>query len=286
AHAPSTGSPPRPTLLCCLKFKPTAGRRTRRPAAPTLTCKISTVSGRKPAGPSPPASETAGSRRFYGRRSPHIRRRSRLPSGITSMNFPLRASVLPALVLAVSSLLSSQATSAKADERGIPEIINAVTPALMEDASVPGVSVALVQDHEIAWLGQYGVTSADDPKPVTAKTLFEAASMSKPAFALVVLRLVEEGVLDLDTPLADYLGRPYIEDEPLHKRITARMVLSHRTGFPNWRPGGWRKGGPLPVKFVPGTGYGYSGEGFLFLQRVIEHLTGQTTEDLTREHLL
>lgn len=100
------------------------------------------------------------------------------------------------------------------------------------------------------------------------------------------MKLVEQGIFDLDTPLVEYLGRLYLEGEPLHQQITARMVLSHTTGFPNWRQGGRRSEEPVEVRFEPGTGFGYSGEGFWFLQRTIEHLTGLSTEELTREYLL
>lgn len=176
--------------------------------------------------------------------------------------------------------LPGQLIGDTSEGREIPAIIDSVAPALMEEANVPGISVALIQNHEVVWSGQYGVTSALDPKPVTDETVFEAASMSKPAFGFVVLRLVEEGLFDLDKPLVEYLGAPYIEDEPLHEKITGRMVLSHRTGYPNWR-----RGNPLVPAFVPGTGYSYSGEGFLFLQRTIEHLTERSVEDLMREYL-
>ena len=99
--------------------------------------------------------------------------------------------------------------------------------------------------------------------------------MSKPLFAYAVLQLVEQGELDLDRPLVEYLEQPYLDDEPEHQLISARMVLQHTSGFPNWRKGGARNGGPLPVMFPPGSKFGYSGEGFLYLQRVVEHLTGE-----------
>lgn len=79
--------------------------------------------------------------------------------------------------------------------------------------------------------------------------------------------------MNLDTPLVQYLGRPYIENQPLHEKITARMILTHTGGFPNWRPNGRDSDTPLVVHFEPGTDYLYSGEGFWFLQRVVEHLT-------------
>ena len=68
--------------------------------------------------------------------------------------------------------------------------------------------------------------------------------MSKPFYTYALLKLVEDGKFELDRPLIEYLDKPYLVDEPLHKQITARMALTHTTGFPNWRKGGWRAGGP------------------------------------------
>ncbi|MBN1845685.1 MAG: serine hydrolase, partial [Sedimentisphaerales bacterium] len=155
-----------------------------------------------------------------------------------------------------------------------------ITPALLADHNVPGASVSVIWDGRIAWHGGFGVVRAGELDPVTPDTVFEACSMSKVAFTYVALKLVEQGKLDLDTPLVEYLPQPYLPDEPLHKLITARMVLIHTTGFPNWREGGWRKGGPLPVQWTPGTKYGYSGEGYLYLQRVVEQISGSPLNDL------
>jgi CubicO group peptidase (beta-lactamase class C family) len=157
---------------------------------------------------------------------------------------------------------------------------------LMTDMKIPGVSISIISDGQIAWHKGYGVVRAGEPEKVTPETVFEACSMSKVVFTYAVLKLVEQGKLDLDRPLVDYLDEPYLEDEPLHKLITARMVMTHTTGFPNWREGGWRKGGPLPVKFKPGTEYGYSGEGYLYLQRVVEHITGKPLNSFMKETLL
>lgn len=172
-------------------------------------------------------------------------------------------------------------TEARHGERPLGEALDELTPRLMMALDVPGVSVAVVEDGEIARLAQYGVTTAGETEPVTRETVFEAASMSKPAYAYPFLGLVEEGRMDLDGPLVEYLGEDYIEGEELHRKITARMVLSHTTGFPNWRGDDG-----LTVRFEPGTEIGYSGEGFQFLQTAVEEVTGQSTEAFTRERLL
>jgi len=160
------------------------------------------------------------------------------------------------------------------------------TPGLLEEHRTPGASVALVQGAEVVWSGHYGVREAATPEPVTEGTVFEAASMSKPVFAYAAMKLVEEGRLDLDTPLVEYLDEPYLPDEPLHLKITGRMVLNHTTGLPNWREGSWRNGDPLHVEFEPGSRYGYSGEGIWYLQQVVEHIEGENLEPWIRRRLL
>jgi CubicO group peptidase (beta-lactamase class C family) len=140
---------------------------------------------------------------------------------------------------------------------------------------VPGVAVVGLAERRVAWERYFGVGEAGRPEPVTAETLFEAASMTKPTAGYLALRLVQEGKLDLDRPLRAYLEKPYIEGETRHLAITARMALAHTTGLPNWRPGGWRGGGPLAPAAEPGTKYSYSGEGYTYLQTVLERIVGE-----------
>jgi CubicO group peptidase (beta-lactamase class C family) len=158
-------------------------------------------------------------------------------------------------------------------------------PRLMQKMHVPGVSIAIVQKGRIAWAQGFGVRDARDRVPVTTATVFEAASMSKPILALVAIQLIQEGRLDLDRPLVDYLGHDYLPDQPEQRRITARMALTHRTGLPNWRIGYSDLDGPLAVELPPGAEYTYSGEGILFLQRAIERITAQPLEQLSEDRL-
>ncbi|KGT10301.1 hypothetical protein NV63_00790 [Elizabethkingia anophelis] len=95
------------------------------------------------------------------------------------------------------------------------------------------------------------------------KPFFEAASLSKPVFSYFVLKLAHEGKLNLDKPLYQYLPADNISDER-YKKITARMVLSHTTGLPNWS-----EITPIPLLFNPGEKFSYSGEAFVYLAKVI-----------------
>lgn len=124
----------------------------------------------------------------------------------------------------------------------------------------------------------FGVKNAKIGLPVTAETVFEAASLSKPVFAYGVLKLIDQGKLGLDVPLTTYLPKPYIDGDERLNKITARIVLSHRTGFPNWR------GKPsLKICFTPGERFSYSGEGYIYLQRVVEHITGKPLNEYITE---
>ena len=158
-------------------------------------------------------------------------------------------------------------------------------PALMRETGVPGVSIAILQRGAVAWSRGFGVRDSRTGDAVTTETVFEAASMSKPVLALVAMQLVQEGRLDLDRPLVAYLGHDYLPGQPEHRRITARMALSHRTGLPNWRAGYAEMGGPLTLEFAPGSEYTYSGEGILFLQRAVESIAGEPLDHLAQERL-
>jgi CubicO group peptidase (beta-lactamase class C family) len=164
------------------------------------------------------------------------------------------------------------------DWRSAAVAIETLTSDLMNELHVPGVSVALIAGRQVVWSKSFGVADVRNSTPVTGGTLFEACSMSKPVFAYLVMKLVELGKLDLDRPLAHYMPE---EDPPTQKEkelITARMVLSHTAGFPEWRKGYEERQGPLPVKFTPGLRFSYSGEGIFYLQRVVEHITGEPLE--------
>jgi CubicO group peptidase (beta-lactamase class C family) len=164
--------------------------------------------------------------------------------------------------------------------------IETLTPQLINELKVPGVSISLIQNKEIAWSKCFGVSDASLKTEVTDKTMFEACSMSKPVFAYLVLKLVEQGKLELDKPLNDYLPEKFIcEDEDYPKQITARMILSHTSGFPNWRKGSEENESPLPIYFKPGTKFQYSGEGIYYLQRVVEHITNESLGSFAKRTL-
>lgn len=173
----------------------------------------------------------------------------------------------------------------KSSEKGAAARLEKRVPELMQAADIPGMSIALIRDGKTVWNRAFGVTNSTAKEPVTESTVFEAASLSKPVFAYAVLRLVDAGKIDLDTPLNKYLPGSYdvVEDERINK-VTARHILAHTSGFPNWRSSANLK--VLPIYFTPGERFSYSGEGFVYLSRVVEKITGMKFEDYVRTAVL
>ncbi len=175
------------------------------------------------------------------------------------------------------------------DEQELISKLSSFVPELMEKAVVPGLSIALIKNGKIIWHKGFGVKNAKTGEAVTENTIFEAASLSKPVFAYAVLQMVENGDIDLDVPLISYVTKEYVEKEFLRNpidddrfyKITSRMVLSHTSGFPNWRS----RGKSLPIINNPGTKFSYSGEGFEYLQRVVEYIKKQPLNDIMKRYV-
>ncbi len=154
--------------------------------------------------------------------------------------------------------------------------LESAIPALMDSGGVTGMSIAITADTGLVWSRGFGVRSAEARESVDSSSVFEAASLSKPVFAYAFLQLVDEGVFDLDTPISEYFEYEAIAHDPRGAQITPRMVLTHSPGFPNWRP----RDGQLTIDNEPGTEFSYSGEGFVYLQRAVMHVTGEPLDQI------
>ncbi|MEZ4849817.1 MAG: serine hydrolase [Bacteroidia bacterium] len=191
------------------------------------------------------------------------------------------------LISIIISLLLSHLSMAQAGKIQLfngeftnEEKLDAMVKDKMSELHIAGLSLALINDGEITYSRNYGYTNYHTQNAIASQTLFEAASMTKPVFAWLVMKLVEQGIVDLDRPMYQYLPYKDIENDERYKKITARMVLTHSTGFPNWR-----YGRPLSISFEPGTDFSYSGEGFVYLGKVLEHLTKRNLEQLFQDEV-
>lgn len=149
---------------------------------------------------------------------------------------------------------------------------------------IPGASLAVIKGGKLVYSQVYGVSNIETRLPITQKTIFEAGSVTKSVFAFTVMRLVEKRMLKLDQPLYELLPFVEVSQDERYKIITARHVLSHQTGLPNW--GKLDSTGHFNLLFMPGTKFGYSGEGYEYLKRVVEHITGKNISQILNEELL
>ena len=198
-------------------------------------------------------------------------------STATSFSLPVRAAALGQQQTPEAQAPRPLQTNARLEE--ITARLDRDIPQLMKEGDVPGLSIALVRDGEVVWRHAYGVKNAKTKDLVADSTVFEAASLSKPVFAYAVMKLVDSGKFDLDKPLNQYLPGDYdVGPDPRLAQITARRVLSHTTGFPNWRG----RDTMLKIYFTPGERFSYSGEGFVYLSKVIERITGEQFNDFMK----
>ncbi len=222
------------------------------------------------------------------------------------------------VVLAVSLGTAALAGPPSVDERirqvqGLvpPVLVKGETPKLqpladrMAELKIPGVSIAVLHDGRMEWARGFGVTRAGGP-PVTEKTLFQAASISKPVFALAVLRLAEAGKLDLDANVNDYLKHWKLPESDFtrQKRVTLREVLTHSAGLTVHGFPGYAASGKLPgveqildgkppantaairVDILPGSQWRYSGGGYVLAQQLLSDVTGVPLPKLMRDTVL
>lgn len=160
---------------------------------------------------------------------------------------------------------------------------------VLEKSRATALSVAVVQGSHVVFHKSMGIVDKETNKPVDENTVFRTASLSKPVFAYLVMKLVDEGLINVNKPLHRYLDRPLYEypdyadlkDDARHKLLTARILLSHQSGFPNWRR--INRNNRLDFKFTPGEMFKYSGEGYRFLQFILEEMTGKGLSRLAME---
>jgi len=203
------------------------------------------------------------------------------------------------ICLAASASITQAQTISRLDNSKITVTeLDKKTRSLMQAAQVHGLAVTVFNRNEPVYKKTFGYKRSDTKDTIHTNTNFYGASLSKAVFAVLVMKLVEDGKLNLDRPLQDYLPKPIYEYKPSkkwhdnysdlkvdsqYKKITARMCLDHTTGFANWR---WDEPDQkLRVGFEPGSRYRYSGEGMVYLQVVLENMLHKPLEELMKEYI-
>src|SRR6187551_105993 len=205
--------------------------------------------------------------------------------------FFLVVALIPAICFSqtISRLDNSKISSAELDKK---------IQQLMKDGNVQGLAISVFNKNKPVYKKVFGYKRFDTKEPLQTNTNFYGASLSKSVFAVLVMKMVEEKIIELDKPLEGYLPQPVytygkgsswnqdytsLQVDTLYQKITARMCLDHSSGFPNWR---WYElDQKLRVHFQPGTAYSYSGEGLCYLQFVLEKITGKSLQQLMEEKI-
>ncbi len=223
---------------------------------------------------------------------------------------------LPFAALGIAACLSifgsvRAATPAKGDE--VEQRIERVVNGLLADTALanhfapraslkermafyhtPGVSIAVINNYRVEWARGFGVREWGKADPVTETTLFQAGSISKPVFAVAVMRLVQAGKLDLDEDVNHYLVSWKIPARRgWQPTVTLRQLLSHTAGFTVSGFLGYEANDRLPmlvdviegrppaqtprieINMLPGTQFRYSGGGFIVAQQTVEDVVGE-----------
>ncbi len=194
---------------------------------------------------------------------------------------------LETAVLVLSVLLFAPSPHGQDNPRGVAEPSASLRKAVSESAAkykIPGIAAALIEQGQLRAIEVSGVRDTKSKAPVTTNTIFEAGSLGEPVYAYAVLRLAAEGRINPGAPLTTYLPLPYVRlldptssspaTEPLYDpalaQITAIRVMNHTSGMPEWS-----RNQHLRLQLPPGRKWAYSNEGYAYLQRVVEQVTGE-----------
>lgn len=207
-----------------------------------------------------------------------------------------------AAVCALLALLPAAGVSEAQRNRGAEQQSSAqlrgLLPQVAAKYKIPGIVAAVIQNGRVAAVEAFGVRDVASHSPMTEDTVFEAGTLSEPVFAYAVLELAAEGHLDLGAPVTQYFPLPYRRNpnpfsaagnstqmdqvtDVRFEQITGVRILNHTSGLPDWAPGDH-----LRLLYSPGEKWSRSGEGEVFLQRAVEHMTDQPFDALASRTVL
>lgn len=136
--------------------------------------------------------------------------------------------------------------------------------------------MGIIEDGKLKQIHVFG--NIDTDVPASCNSIFKVASLTKPVTALVTLKLISAGKLGFDESLDKYWIDPDVKNDKRAQKLTPKIVLSHQSGFPNWRYLTQNK--KLSFEFEPETKFQYSGEGFEYLRKALEMKFDKSLEEL------
>ncbi|MFK7972893.1 MAG: serine hydrolase domain-containing protein, partial [Bacteroidia bacterium] len=174
----------------------------------------------------------------------------------------------------------------------------------LKELGIPGVSIAVINEGKLEWAKGYGVADKSENRPVTSETMFLAGSISKPVAAIRAHQLAEEGIINLDSNVNNYLSSWKLPDNEFteKEKVTTRRILNHTAGLTVWGFPGYDKGDTIPsvagvldgkgntdsvrVYKEPGESWMYSGGGYTIMQRMITDLEKKSFPDIMQSNVL
>src|SRR4030042_3059551 len=215
-------------------------------------------------------------------------------SGKRLIFFPAFLSIFMALSLVHTSLPVVYGQTADGSE----SVVDGYIRKSISDQGIPGIAVVIVKDGQITYLAGYGVTSVEDPLPVTPQTIFDLASCSKSFTALAILLMEKDGLLNLDSPVGDYLPELRFADPGAEKIIKVRDLLNHTSGLPGVfsEPLAFHQGDDAMIKLIAamkkvhlnrpaGSSFEYSNMNYSLLGAIIENRSGKKFEDFMQDRI-
>jgi CubicO group peptidase (beta-lactamase class C family) len=209
-----------------------------------------------------------------------------------------RLLLLQASVCLLFVLILATSSAGQRDRTAMQETSPALRQSISDAAKkyrIPGIAAALIEHGQIRAVEVFGMRDEKSGALVTVNTIFEAGSLGEPLYAYAVLRLAADGRINPGSPLPSYFPLPYVRDldalslssatEPLYdpqfNQITAARVMNHTSRMPDWA-----RGQHLHLLLAPGQKWSYSNEGYVYLQRVVEHITAEPFDEFITRGIL
>ena len=206
-----------------------------------------------------------------------------------------KAACISLLLFFGSIATSSIAQSGRETALSVSPLRQDVLAHVAAKYKIPGIAVAVLEHGHLRDINVFGVRDGKSNAPVSERTVFEAGPLGETLYAYAVLRLAAEGRFNIEAPLTTYLPLPYVRfldpisvsefTEPLYdpafNQITARRVMNHTSGMPDWS-----RNQHLRLQSAPGQKWSYSSEGYVYLQHVVEHVTGETFNEFVARSIL
>lgn len=190
-------------------------------------------------------------------------------------------SILFLFLLCIIFLLVGTSKAAAMQYKEAEFLSTAKIENMMSEYDVAGCTITYIKDGKVVLSKGYGYGNIFTKSKVSNESVFEAGSNGKMLAAYICLKLQEEHKIDLDKPVIYYIGNEWIEYSDFSKEISIRQLLSHTSGLSN----SYELGIDKKIYFEPGTNYKYSGVGYIYLQKIIEKITGKTFEEAAKQYV-